>query len=413
MIQYDHFQLDNGLPFYVIHDPTTPMAAVNILYNVGARDEVSNKTGFAHLFEHLMFGGSANIPKYDEPLQRAGGDNNAFTNSDITNYYLSLPASQLETAFWLESDRMLDLAFSEKSLDVQRQVVSEEFRQNYLNQPYGDVWLLLKPLAYKTHPYQWNTIGKEISHIEQAELQDVRDFYRRFYNPNNAIVVVAGNLETKKVKQLAEKWFGPIPAGENYQRMLQQEPVQTEARELRVTRDVPQSAIYKAYHISGRGDKDFYTVDLISDLLGSGQSSRLYKSLVRKQQLFSEINAFVTGDLDPGLLIVTGKITPGIDADNAHAALEQEIARLSEKPPSAPELRKVKNKAIATNIFGELSLLNQAMSLAFYAHLGTPEIINDIPKMYEAVNPAALFEHAKTVLRPENCSTLFYLSEKN
>ncbi|MBZ0242924.1 MAG: insulinase family protein, partial [Bacteroidales bacterium] len=218
MIQYDHFQLDNGLPFYVIHDPTSPMAAVNILYNVGARDEDSNKTGFAHLFEHLMFGGSVNIPKYDEPLQRAGGDNNAFTNSDITNYYLSLPASQLETAFWLESDRMLDLAFSEKSLDVQRQVVPGEFRQNYLNQPYGDVWLLLKPLAYKTHPYQWNTIGKEISHIEQAELQDVRDFYRRFYNPSNAIVVVAGNLDTEEVKQLAEKWFGPIPAGENYQR---------------------------------------------------------------------------------------------------------------------------------------------------------------------------------------------------
>lgn len=413
MIQYDHFQLKNGLPFYVIHDPTSPMAAINILYNVGARDEDSNKTGFAHLFEHLMFGGSVNIPKYDEPLQRAGGDNNAFTNSDITNYYLSLPASQLETAFWLESDRMLDLAFGEKSLDVQRQVVTEEFRQNYLNQPYGDVWLLLKPLAYKTHPYQWNTIGKEISHIEQAELQDVRDFYRRFYNPNNAIIVVAGNLKTDKVQQLAEKWFAPIPAGEKHQRTLPQEPQQTEARELRVKRDVPQTAIYKAYHICGRGDKDFYTVDLISDLLGSGQSSRLYKSLVRQQQLFSEVNAFITGDLDPGLLIVTGKLTPGIDIDKANAAIEQEIAKLCAKPPSAHELRKVKNKAIATNTFGELSLLNKAMSLAYYAHLGTPEIINKIPEKYEAVKPAALFELAKTVLRPENCSTLYYLAEKN
>lgn len=413
MIQYDHFQLINGLQFYVIHDPTSPMAAVNILYNVGARDEDSNKTGFAHLFEHLMFGGSVNIPKYDEPLQRAGGDNNAFTNSDITNYYLSLPASQLETAFWLESDRMLDLAFGEKSLDVQRQVVTEEFRQNYLNQPYGDVWLLLKPLAYTKHPYQWNTIGKEISHIEQAELQDVRNFYRRFYNPNNAIVVVAGDLKTNVVQQLAEKWFAPIPAGENYQRQLPQEPQQTEARELRVKRDVPQTAIYKAYHICGRGHKDFYTVDLISDLLGSGQSSRLYKSLVRQQQLFSEVNAFVTGDTDPGLLIVTGKLSPGTDSEKAHAALEQEIAKLTQKPPSANELRKVKNKAIATNTFGELSLLNKAMSLAYYAHLGMPEIINKVPEQYEAVKTAALFEQAKTILRPENCSTLFYLSEKN
>jgi predicted Zn-dependent peptidase len=324
-----------------------------------------------------------------------------------------LPASQLETAFWLESDRMLDLAFNEKSLDVQRQVVTEEFRQNYLNQPYGDVWLLLKPLAYKTHPYQWNTIGKEISHIEQAKLQDVRDFYRRFYNPNNAIVVVAGNFKTAAVKALAEKWFGPIPAGENYQRSLQQEPEQTAARELRIKRDVPQSAIYKAYHICGRADKDFYTVDLISDLLGSGQSSRLYKSLVRQQQLFSEVNSFVTGDLDPGLLIVTGKLVPGTDVDKANLALEREIDKLIQKPPSAPELRKVKNKAIATNTFGELSLLNKAMSLAFYAHLGTPEIINKIPEMYEAVKPVAVHELAKKVLRPENCSTLFYISEKN
>lgn len=413
MIHYDHFQLKNGLSFYVIHDPTSPMAAINILYNVGARDEDSNKTGFAHLFEHLMFGGSINIPKYDEPLQRAGGDNNAFTNSDITNYYLSLPASQLETGFWLESDRMLDLAFSEKSLDVQRQVVTEEFRQNYLNQPYGDVWLLLKPLAYKTHPYQWNTIGKEISHIEQAVLQDVRDFFQKFYNPNNAIIVVAGDLKTEEVQQLAEKWFGSIPAGENYQRQLSNEPKQTKARELRVKRDVPQSAIYKAYHICGRADKDFYTVDLISDLLGSGQSSRLYKSLVRQQQLFTEINAFITGDIDPGLLIVTGKLASGTDIDKAHEALEQEIAKLTQKPPTAPELRKVKNKAIATHTFGELSLLNKAMSLAYYAHLGTPELINEIPEKYEAVKAAQLFELAKMVLRPSNCSTLFYISEKN
>ncbi|MDA3945015.1 MAG: pitrilysin family protein [Bacteroidetes bacterium] len=413
MIQYAHFQLSNGLPFYVIHDPTTPIAAVNIIYNIGARDEQADKTGFAHLFEHLMFGGSINIPKYDEPLQRAGGDNNAFTNNDITNYYLSLPAKHLETAFWLESDRMLDLAFSEKSLEVQRQVVTEEFRQNYLNQPYGDVWLLLKPLAYKTHPYQWNTIGKEIRHIEEASLEDVRAFYQRFYNPNNAIVVVAGDLQSAEVKQMAEKWFGSIPRGADNKRSLPQEAIQQEARELRVSRSVPQSAIYKAWHMCGRADDDFYTTDLISDMLGSGQSSRLYKTLVRQQQLFSEINAFVTGDIDPGLLIVTGKISPGVDPDLANNALEAAIAKLRQKAPTAAELRKVKNKAIATHTFGELSALSKAMNLAYFAHLGRPEMINEVPEQYEAVKPANILDKAHEVLRPDNCSTLFYLSEKN
>lgn len=413
MVTYDNFILNNGLRFYILHDPTTPMAAVNILYDVGARDENPNRTGFAHLFEHLMFGGSVNIPKYDEPLQRAGGENNAFTNSDITNYYLTLPKDNLETAFWLESDRMLNLAFSEKSLEVQRQVVTEEFRQNYLNQPYGDVWLLLKPLAYKVHPYQWNTIGKEISHIEQAHLQDVKDFYKRFYNPNNAIVVVAGDLKTSEVERLAKKWFGPIEAGENYERKLPEEPKQTQARRMEVKRDVPQTAIYKAYHMCGRTDKHFYASDLISDLLGSGQSSRLFKTLVRQKQLFSEINAFVTGDIDPGLLIITGKINEKVTISEAEGALETEIEKMKHKAPTANELRKVKNRVISANSFGSLSALNIAMNLAYYAHIEMPRLINTITQEYEKIRPEHVLQNATEVLNPANCSTLIYESQKS
>jgi len=411
MVKYDNFILDNGLRFYVLHDPSTPMAAVNILYNVGARDEHPDQTGFAHLFEHLMFGGSVNIPKYDEPLQLAGGENNAFTNSDITNYYLTLPKDNLETAFWLESDRMLNLAFSEKSLEVQRQVVTEEFRQNYLNQPYGDVWLLLKPLAYKVHPYQWNTIGKEISHIEQAHLQHVKNFYSRFYNPNNAIVVVAGDLKTSEVKQLAKKWFEPIEAGETDKIELPVEPKQTAARRMEVKRDVPQTAIYKAYHMCGRTEDNFYSTDLISDLLGSGQSSRLFKTLVRQKQFFSEITSFVTGDIDPGLLIITGKINTGIPIPKAEEALETEIEKLRQKPPTANELRKVKNRVISANTFGTLSALNKAMNLAYYAHIGKPELINTLTQKYEKLRPADILKNAAEVLNPENCSTLIYESQ--
>lgn len=411
MVSYDSFTLNNGLRFFVIHDKATPMAAVNILYDVGARDEDADQTGFAHLFEHLMFGGSINIPKYDEPLQRAGGENNAFTNSDITNYYLTLPKENLETAFWLESDRMLNLAFSEKSLQVQRQVVTEEFRQNYLNQPYGDVWLLLKPLVYKVHPYQWNTIGKEISHIEKARLSDVKQFYKRFYNPNNAIVVVAGDVETKKVEKLAQKWFGSIEAGEKNLRMLPKEPKQTKARRLEVQRDVPQTAIYKAYHMCGRKDEDFYASDLISDLLGSGQSSRLFKSLVRQKQYFTEINAFVTGDIDPGLLIITGKVHKEVAITQAEAALVIEIEKLRQKAPAVKELRKVKNRVISANTFGSISALNKAMNLAYFAHIGMPELINTVTEKYEQVKADDVLRNAKEILNPDNCSTLVYESQ--
>ena len=410
MIHFDQFTLKNGLRFIVHRDATTPMVAMNVVYDVGARDENPDKTGFAHLFEHLMFGGSVNIPKYDEPLQKAGGENNAFTNSDITNYYLTIPKQNIETAFWLESDRMLSLAFSPKSLEVQRQVVVEEFRQNYLNQPYGDVWLLLKPLAYQTHPYQWNTIGKEIAHIQEATLADVKDFYSRFYNPNNAIAVIAGDVETQQVQQLAEKWFESIPAGPNHTRKLPQEAIQTEARRLEVERQVPQTAIYKAWHMCGRADEAYVASDLISDLLGSGQSSRLHKTLVRKARLFSDVNAFVTGDIDPGLLIVTGKVMPGVSVETAEMKMNEVINTLLSNPLQADELRKVKNKVISGMVFSELTALNKAMNLAYYALLGNPSLINTLIDKYEACAAADIDRVAKQLLRPENCSTLIYKS---
>ena len=328
MISFNRFTLSNGLRVIVHRDTSTPLVAMNILYNVGSRDEDPDRTGFAHLFEHLMFGGSANIPKYDEPLERVGGENNAFTNNDITNYYLTLPKENLETAFWLESDRMFDLSFSQKSFDVQRNVVVEEFRQNYLNQPYGDAWLLMRPLAYKVHPYQWATIGKEPSHIENASMEEVKAFYAKFYNPCNAIMVVAGNITTDEIHSLSEKWFGPINKGKSYTRQLPVEPEQTELRSSTVERSVPFDSIYKAWHMCGRMDHGFYATDLISDILSAGQSGRLYQELIKKRQLFSELNAFISGDTDAGLFVVTGKLMKGTGFETAEKAIDDELYKM-------------------------------------------------------------------------------------
>lgn len=317
MVRFNKFTLSNGLRLLVHEDKTTPMAVVNVLYDVGARDENPEQTGFAHLFEHLMFGGSENIPSYDEPLQRVGGENNAFTSNDITNYYITLPAVNLETAFWLESDRMLNLAFSEKSLDVQRNVVSEEFKQRYLNQPYGDVSLRLRPLVYKKHPYQWATIGKDLSHIENAKIEDVKAFFKKHYNPQNAILVVGGDVETEQVKMLVEKWFGPIPAGEKYNRNLPQEPEQLEERRETITAKVPLNSLYMAFHAPGRMEAASYPAELLVDILSRGNSSRIYKSLLKEKQLFSEIHAHLSGSLDAGMLIIEGKPTENISIEQA------------------------------------------------------------------------------------------------
>jgi zinc protease len=412
MIKFEKFELANGLRVIVHKDKSTPLACINILYDVGSRDENPNQTGFAHLFEHLMFGGSVNIPNYDEPLQLVGGENNAFTTNDITNYHLTLPAENLETGFWLESDRMLSLAFSEKSLEVQRSVVIEEFKQRYLNQPYGDVWLLLRPMAYKVHPYLWDTIGKEISHIENARMDDVKNFFKKFYCPNNAILVVAGNVELEEVKQLSEKWFGPIPKGPDNKRNLPQEPEQTEARSLTVERDVPVDAIYKAYHVCSRYDKEYYAVDLISDVLSQGNSSRLHNALIKDKELFSDIHAYVMGDFDKGLFMVSGKLAEGVTMKQADDAINEELQKIKSELVTIDELTKVKNKIEATHVFGEVDVLNKATNLAVSELLGGADMVNQEVGKYLAVTAEEIKEQANIIFRAENCSTLYYKSKK-
>ncbi|MFI5150103.1 MAG: M16 family metallopeptidase [Bacteroidia bacterium] len=408
MIQFERYTLSNGLRVIVHTDPSTPLACINILYDVGARDEDPERTGFAHLFEHLMFGGSVNIPSYDEPLQRVGGENNAFTSNDITNYYLTLPSSNLETGFWLESDRMLSLAFSEKSLEVQRSVVIEEFKQRYLNQPYGDVWLLLRPLAYKVHPYQWCTIGKEIKHIEEAVMEDVKAFFKKHYTPNNAILIVAGNIEPAEVKRMAEKWFAPIPSVPKPARNLPAEPQQKEYRQLRVKRDVPSSALYMAFHMCSRRDAAYQTMDLISDLLSRGNSARLYNTLVKEQKLFSEVNAYLMGDIDKGLFMVSGKLSAGVSFEQAEKAVFDELNKLCNTVVSEHELQKVKNKMESTFLFGELNVLDKAMNLAYFELLGEAGDINKEVGKYMAVTASGIQQTAQQVLRKENCSSLYY-----
>lgn len=412
MIKFEEFTLGNGLQVIVHEDPTVQIAVLNILYNVGSRNEHPDKTGFAHLFEHLMFGGSGNIPNYDEPLQKVGGENNAFTNTDITNYYLTVPAANIETGFWLESDRMLSLSFDPQVLEVQRKVVIEEFKQRYLNQPYGDVWLRLRPLSYLVHPYQWATIGKEISHIENATMDDVRDFFFNHYVPNNAILVVAGNVTVDQVKHLSEKWFGSIPGKQRVNGSLPEEPKQTLRRFLEVEAAVPASAFYKAYHMPGRFHKDYYAVDLLCDILSRGQSSRLYQKLVKEKEIFTSISAFVTGTIDPGLLVISGRVRNDIKLEDAEAEVNAIVDELVKDGATAEELEKVKNQAYSTLEFGEVEVMNRAMNLAFAKLSGNANLVNEEGDKIEAVTMADLLRVGKNVLREENANVMYYKAKK-
>jgi zinc protease len=408
MIHFEEFTLENGLKVIVHEDPTVQIAVLNILYDVGSRDERPDKTGFAHLFEHLMFGGSINIPNYDEPLQKVGGENNAFTNTDITNYYLTVPATNIETGFWLESDRMLSLSFDPQALEVQRKVVIEEFKQRYLNQPYGDIWLKLRPLTYEVHPYKWATIGKEISHIENATMDDVRTFFFNHYVPNNAILVVAGNVTTKQVKALSEKWFGPIPSQKVKTRNLPAEPQQTSKRTLSVEANVPASALYKSYHMPGRFHEDYYAIDLLSDILSRGQSSRLYQKLVKEKEIFTSISSFVMGTIDPGLLVVNGRVRNGINLQEAEKHVDEIMNDLVENGAMEDELKKVKNQAYSTLEFGEVEVMNRAMNLAFAKLSGDANLVNKEGEEIEAVTNADIKRVAGQVLRDENSSVMYY-----
>ena len=410
MIQFDRFTLENGLRVIIHQDPSTPMAVVNVLYDVGAKDENPDKTGFAHLFEHLMFGVSVNIPVYDEPLQLAGGENNAFTTNDLTNYYCQLPAENIETALWLESDRMLSLAFNEKSLDVQRKVVCEEFKEHYINKPYGDVWHKMRELAYTTHPYRWMTIGKELKHVEDATLQDVKNFFKKHYNPANAILVVAGNITLDAIRPLIEKWFGDIPSGNKYTRNIPEEPQQKEARRLTVEAPVPLDAFYKCWHIYPRLDKRYYISDLITEVLSGGGSSRLFQALVKEKQLFSNINCYHFGSHDAGLLTIEGKLVKGVQLEDAELAVMIEIRKLIEEGISAKELEKVKNKTESMLAFEDMSVMSRAASLAIYELLGDVDLVNKELMMYQSVTAEEIQNEAAIIFNELNSNAIFYKS---
>lgn len=412
MIYFERTKLANGLTVIGHRDKTTPMVAIDICYNVGSRDEHPERTGFAHLFEHLMFGGSRNIPVYDEPLQKAGGDNNAFTSNDLTNYYLTLPKNNIETGFWLESDRMLELAFSESSLEVQRNVVIEEFKQRYLNQPYGDVWSIIRQMAFKVHPYQWPTIGREVSHIEKADMQQVKNFFYNHYAPDNAVLVVAGDVEFEQVVALAEKWFGPIPNRSVKKRNLPVEPMQTEQRVQTVVRQVPNNTLYLAYHMPDHLDPKYYAIDLMSDILSSGNSSRMYLNLVQKEKLFTELDAYLSGDFEPGLFVISGKPSDGVSLDTARKAIYRELDRMKQEKVSEYELEKVKNKVEANIQYSEMNYLNKAMNLATNEILENANLINSQVDLYRSIDTTKIQEVSQQIFRAENCSVLNYTAKK-
>jgi len=412
MILYNQFSLSNGLKVIVHEDNSTPLVTVNTLYMVGARDEFSTQTGFAHLFEHLMFGGSKNIENFDTPLEYAGGENNAFTTNDITNYYITLPANNLETALWLESDRMLALDINQDTLDNQKNVVCEEFKETCINLPYGDLWHYLSALAYKEHPYQWPTIGKEISHIENATLRDVRNFYQRYYCPNNAVIVIAGGVQTANVETQVNKWFGDIPRGEKIIRNIPKEPMQTAERFLEVTADVPVSCLYKTYSMCRRIDAQYYATDMLSDILGSGDSSRLFQKLVKETNLCSAVNAFVTGSIDEGLFIIDAKLNKGVTFQDVETIIQAEIDKLCAFGVTDRELQKVKNQIESYNEYNDLDILNRATNLAFYSYLGDIDLINNEIKYFMEVSAEAIQTQSKALFREERSCTLYYKSKE-
>jgi predicted Zn-dependent peptidase len=413
MIPFEKKILKNGLSVIVHTDRSTPFVAVNVCYNVGSKHENPERTGFAHLFEHLTFAGSVHVPDFDTAVQRAGGANNAFTSNDLTNYYITLPANNIETALWLESDRMLGPKFSKKGLDVQKKVVIEEFRQRNLNKPYGDVWHLLRDLAYKIHPYRWPTIGMVPEHIASATLNEVKDFFYHHYAPNNAVLVISGNIAANDAFRLVEKWFDDIPFREIERYSGIAEPLQLEDRELTVYRDVPIDTFYVAWHMGGRNDKNFYILDLLSDILSNGSSSRFEVKLVKEQKLFTEADAYLSGENEPGLFVATGKASPGVDIHLAREKMLEEIMMTAETSITAYELEKVKNRVEADLLLNEIGYLEKAIQLAAFEIMGDASQINQQAEKYLDITAADLLATAGHLFRKGNRNTLNYLSLQN
>ncbi|MBN1253436.1 MAG: insulinase family protein [Bacteroidales bacterium] len=412
MIEFQKCTLENGLRLIVNEDKSTPLVVVNTLYNVGSKYEDPDKTGFAHLFEHLMFGGSKNIADFDKEIQLVGGDNNAFTNNDVTNFYISLPANNIETALWLESDRMLQLDFSQKKLDIEKNVVIEEYKENYLNQPYGDVWLNLRPLAYGNHPYSWPTIGKDISHIQNANIEDVKDFFYKYYAPDNAILSISGNVNFENVKKIVEKWYSDIKASNYKKKLIYEAPKLTKPKFLELKREVPYDAIYKVYQMGKKTNPDFFAVDLLSDVLSNGRSSRLFQKLMIKNPLFASIDAYLSGDIDGGLFIVSGRLSEGVKIKDAEKHILEEIEIIKNELVSDYELEKVKNKVESTNVFGEISIMNKSFSLAMHELVTDAEDFNNEILEYRKVTKEDIKRVANDILSENNCATLYYFAKK-
>lgn len=408
MIKYKQITLQNGLTVIVNRDTASKMAAVNILYKVGARNEQPHRTGLAHLFEHLMFRGTHNVPDFDTPVQMACGENNAFTNNDYTDFYITLPKDNIETALWLESDRMTGLNLSAEACEIEKRVVIEEFRQRYLNQPYGDVNMLLRQMAYTTHPYRWATIGLTPDHIAEASQEEIHTFYHDFYHPSNAILSVSGDIDEEQVFALAHKWFGSIADTPHSPTPIPAEPVQTAARRLRVERDVPATTIVIAFHMGNRRSKDFFLGDITSDVLAGGDSARLYEHLIKQKNIFASVNAYISGDVDEGLFVITGQLLPSTSEQEAEQALWEEIRLLQTTFVSDYELEKVKNKFEANTLFGELNVMNKAMNLGYYSMIGDLPLINREVDIYRSITKQEIADFALRTFREENSSTLIY-----
>lgn len=410
MIDFYRAKLENGLTLIHHEDKTTPFVLTNILYKVGAKHESPSRTGFAHLFEHLMFGGTKLFEDFDIPLQEAGASNNAFTNNDVTNYYEWLPAHNAELAFCMEADRMVNLKINKKSLDVQKSVVIEEFKEQYINKPYGDVWHIIREMVYEKHPYRWPTIGLIPDHIKEAKLEDVKEFYENFYTPSNAILVVAGNINRETCLEYTEKWFSPVTKKMHFVPEIPTEPEQNKQKRKTVHRDVKQNRLYVVFKMPGKDDPLFTVADLLSDILSLGESSILYKKFVIENKVAFDTDAFISGSVDTGLFVFTIRFKDNVNPEDSESVLFEIIKNVMDYiTPKA--LEKVKNKNLTSIYFSENELMNRGIGLAMGEALGDAGKINEEEAKYLGVTMDDLRSFAQKYLTPEKSNILYYLKK--